>query len=87
MSMAVSFGHLAGESKSDALGLVFDRRIKLQFHSAKLSSDRELDEALGLTEMAGWELRDRRTGRNTQHTLLALFRQSVFGVPIRPGPR
>ncbi len=56
-----------------------------QFHGAKLSSDgglllfRELDAALGLTEMASWELRDRRTGRNTQHTLLALFRQSVFG--------
>ncbi len=29
--------------------------------------------------MASWELRDRRTGRNMQHTLLALFRQSVFG--------
>ncbi len=65
--------------------LDFDGRIKLQFHGAKLSSDgglllfRELDAALGLTETASWELRDRRTGRNTQHTLLALFRQSVFG--------
>jgi hypothetical protein len=83
--MAAPFVHLAGESKSDALRLVFDRRIKLHFHGAKLSSDgglllfRELDAALGLTEMAAWELRDRRTGRNTQHTLLALFRQSVFG--------
>ncbi len=76
MSMAVPFGHLAGESNGDDLRLVFDRRIKLQFHSAKLNSDggpllfRELDEALGLTEMAGWELRDRRRGRNTQHNLL-----------------
>ncbi len=83
--MAVPFGPVAGESNSDALGLDFDRRIKLHFHGAKLSSDgglllfRELDEALGLTEMAGWELRDRRAGRNTQHSLLALFRQSVFG--------
>ncbi len=85
MPMSVPFEHLAGESKSDALRLDFDRRIKLHFHGAKLSSDgglllfRELDAALGLTEMANWELRDRRTGRNTQHTLLALFRQSVFG--------
>jgi hypothetical protein len=47
--MAVPFGHLAGESRSDALRLDFDRRIKLHFHGAKLSSDgglllfRELD--------------------------------------------
>jgi hypothetical protein len=85
MGMAVPLGPVAGESKSDALRLDFDRRIKLHFHGAKVSSDggllpfRELDAALGLTEMADWELRDRRTGRNTQHTLLALFRQSVFG--------
>ncbi|MCH9020763.1 MAG: IS1380 family transposase [Proteobacteria bacterium] len=83
--MAVPFSHLAGESKSEALRLNFDGRIKLDFHGTKLSSNgglllfRELDAALGLTEMASWELRDRRTGRNTQHTLLALFRQSVFG--------
>ncbi len=38
-----------------------------------------MDAALGLTEMASWELSDRRTGRNTQHTLLALFGQSLFG--------
>ncbi len=85
MGMAVAFEPVAGESKSDALRLDFDRRIKLHFHGAKLSSDRglmlfrELDAALGLTEMAAWELRDRCAGRNTQHTLLALFGQSVFG--------
>lgn len=83
--MAAPFGHLAGESRSEALRLGFDRRIKLHFHGAKLSSDgglllfRELDDALGLTAMATWELRDRRTGRNAQHSLLGLFRQSVFG--------
>lgn len=83
--MAAPFGPVAGESKSDALRLDFDCRIKLHFHGAKLSSDgglllfRELDAALGLTEMASWELSDRPTGRNTQHTLITLFRQSVFG--------
>lgn len=74
-----------GESISSPLKVGFDRRLKLQFHGAKLSSDgglivfRELDDALGLTEMASWELRDTRTGRNSRHNLLAMFRQSVFG--------
>jgi len=63
----------------------FDRRLKLQFHGAKLSSDgglllvRELDDALGLTEMGSWELRDDRTGRNSRHDPVAMFRQSLFG--------
>ncbi len=84
MGMAVPLGPVAGESNSDALRLDFDGRIKLQFHGAKLSSDGgllligELNVALALTEMANWDLRDRRTGRNTQHTMLALFLQSVF---------
>jgi len=42
---------VTGESVSAPLGIDFDRRLKLQFHGAKLSSDgglivfRELDEA------------------------------------------
>ncbi len=39
MGMAVPFGPVAGESKSDALRLDFDRRIKLHFNGANLSSD------------------------------------------------
>ena len=78
-------GDVAGESISAPLKVGFDRRLKLQFHGAKLSSDgglflfRELDDALGLTGMASWELRDNRTGRNARHDLLAMFRQSLFG--------
>jgi len=74
-----------GESISAPLKVGFDRRLKLQFLGAKLSSDgglivfRELDDALGLTRMASWELRDNRTGSNARHELAALFRQSVFG--------
>jgi len=32
----------------------------------------------GLTDMAAYELTDNQTGRNTQHRLLALLRQSVY---------
>jgi len=83
--MSVIRGSAAGESVSTPLRVKFDRRLKLQFHGAKLSSDgglllfRELDDALGLSQMASWELRDNRTGKNSRHQLLAMFRQSVFG--------
>ncbi len=76
---------VTGESNSAPLRPSFDRRLKLQFQGARLSSDgglllfRELDEALGLTQMASWELRDNRTGKNARHDLVAMFRQSVFG--------
>jgi len=82
--MSVFRGNATGDSISVPLKVGFDRRLKLQFHGAKLSSDgglllfREFDDALGLTEMASWELRDNRTGRNSRHELAAMFRQSVF---------
>ncbi len=78
-------GNVTGESISVPLKVGFDRRLKLQFHGAKLSSDgglivfRELDDALDLTEMASWELRDNRTGKNSRHNLLAMFRHSALG--------
>jgi len=73
-----------GESKKDALRVNFDRKLKLEFHGVKVTSDagllayRELDDVFGLTDMVACELRDNRTGRNTQHSLLALSRQSVY---------
>lgn len=53
------------------LRVAFDRRLKLEFHGSKVISDagllafRELDDALGLTEMAWQVLADSRTGRTT----------------------
>lgn len=63
----------------------FDRRIKLEFHGARITSDggrlayRELDGALGLTDVAITQLLDGRRGKKGCHTLVGRFRQSVFG--------
>src|SRR5437763_17074742 len=74
-----------GESVSDAVRLDFDRRLTLQFRGSVVTSDagllayRELDDALGLSVMAGEMLADARTGKNGRHALAGLFRQSGFG--------
>ncbi len=73
-----------GESKKDTLRVNFDKKLKLEFHGTKVTSDagllayRELDEALGLTTMIGSDFCDNRKGRNTQHNVIALLRQSIY---------
>ena len=75
----------AGEENDAALRVTFDPRLKLEFHGSKVTSDsgllafRDLDDALGLNELAGEVLADTRSGQNSRHTLIAQLRQSVFG--------
>src|SRR6516165_7565837 len=73
-----------GDCPTEPLRPQFDRRLRLRFFGAQVTSDagllayRELDDALDLTRTAAGQLQDRRTGPNTQHGATALLRQSIF---------
>ncbi|QDT91549.1 Transposase DDE domain protein [Gimesia algae] len=73
-----------GDSQNQDLRVSFDSRLKLKFCGSQVTTDagllayRELDEALGLTEMGGDVLSDSRQGRNKQHQLVPLLRQSIY---------
>jgi len=73
-----------GEAGNGPLRLRFDSRLKLEFHGAKITSDagllayRELDEQFGLTRSGAHNLVETRTGKNTEHSMLALLRQAVY---------
>ena len=73
-----------GDAKKDDLRVGFDSRLKLKFLGSQITTDagllayRELDEALGLTEMGAELLQDSRLGQNKQHQLLPLLRQSIY---------
>ena len=76
----------AGETGNVRLG--FDRRVRLEFHGSKISSDgglllfRELDEVLGLHDIAGGVLSDTRTGHNRLHSWSACCdSRSLVGWP------
>ena len=77
-------GDPTGEANGEALRLDFDRRLMLGFRGSVIASDagllyRELDDVLALTTTGGERLADARTGKNRQHLLVGLLRQSVFG--------
>ena len=73
-----------GDCQNEDLRVGFDRRLKLKFLGSQITTDagllvyRELDEALGLTEIASEVLADLRQGRNKQHQLVPLLRQSIY---------
>ena len=77
--------HPEGARETGDGRLGFDRRVRLEFRGTQLSSDggllvmRELDDVLGLSDLASGALNDSRRGKNTVHRLDGLFRQSVYG--------
>ena len=82
--LPIRWGPLMGDCQTEPLRPQFDRRLRLEFHGAKLTSDagllayRELDDALDLTASAAAQLQDTRTGHNSRHSLTALLRQSIY---------
>src|SRR5208337_288579 len=71
-------------SQNQALKVDFDKSLRLEFHGSTITSDagllayRELDDALGLTDIAANCLKDIRFGKNKQHSVVAQLRQSIF---------
>ena len=74
-----------GEAQEPPLRIAFDRRIKLEFHGTRITSDggllayRELDDALDLTTTGVSALAEGRRGTNIRHRLLSLLRQAIYG--------
>ena len=74
-----------GDRRKQALRMQFDGKLRLEFHGAKITSDagllafRELDEAFRLTEQGSTVLSDCRRGKNSQHSILAMLRQAIYG--------
>ena len=75
---------VSGERKMGALRPDFNRRIKLDFQGASLSSDsgfllfREIDERFGIIEWIGGALADTRSPPHTKHSIVQMIRQGVY---------
>ena len=73
-----------GDCQKSDLRVGFDRTLKLKFLGSQVTTDagllayRELDNKLGLTVLGADSLQDSRLGRNKQHALLPLLRQSIY---------
>jgi hypothetical protein len=72
-----------GGCPTEPLQPQFDRRLRLEFHGAKVTSDagllayRELD-SLDFGTSAAAQLQDTRTGQNSRHSLTAMLRPSIY---------
>ncbi len=85
-----------GETKQ-VLRVAFDRRLKLEFHGARITSDggllayHELDDALGLTATAASTLAEGRCGKNIRHSRSRKGSSTCVGpgcpAPYLPGQR
>ncbi len=70
----------AGLQRADRVD--FDPRVRLEFKGTQLSSDggllvmRELDDTLGLSDLASATLSDTRLGKNTVHRLERSIRRA-----------
>ena len=68
-----------GEVQTSPLRFQFDCSVKVAFRGSSISSDggpllhRELDDALGLTDMAAGLITDPRTGRNGRRPAFSQF--------------
>ena len=73
-----------GDGRKRALRVKFDRRLKIEFHGAKITSDaglilyREMDDILGLTAHVEEVLQDPRTRKNNEHRMTALLRKIQY---------
>ena len=72
------------EKQNQPFQLSFNISLKVDFQGSRVTSDgglilvRELDERLGLGDLAAQHLTDSRRGKNTQLPLADLLRQSVY---------
>jgi hypothetical protein len=79
----------AGESDNGSLPVDFDRRLQLKFHGSRSTSDAgllaycELDDVLGLTDLAGGVFSDHRRGKNTATGLARLRRGQARNTETR----
>ena len=77
--------HSTGAGFESDFGVGFDSRVRLELYGSKMSPHGglllfcELDEMLGLHDLAGRALLDMRRGKNGVHAYLGLLRQSTFG--------